>query len=226
MAYRRSYTKRRPTYRRNRTTRRNMKLKNNVPNNKITPAPMKLYKKIRSMDRAHAFVRTAQYDSLLLQEDSAAFGSIGFTFSQIPLSTEFTTLFDQYIIDRVSVKFVPNKSDNQVGSTSDMGIFYLVTDYDDLNSPTSVDQMLQYADCRIIRPLYSFTKKIVPKVTQALYGGGVFSSYGSSRSWVDVASNNVQHYGMKYWWESSYGTPPNTRIDVFVTYYFRCKGLR
>jgi len=123
-------------------------------------------------------------------------GAINFTLGATPLATGFATLFDAYRILQVTLRFVP------LGTLPAGGGGYnpllTVIDYDDSTALASLAQAQAYDSCQET-PLGNYCERTFsPRIAIAAYAG-VFTSFANQISWIDVASNAVQHYGLKYW---------------------------
>lgn len=157
-------------------------------------------------------------------------GSDGwFSLQNVPNYTEFTNLFDSYKICGVSMKFMlsNNVSDiTNVGNTTGIPVLYTWTDVDDPTCPTSINEGLQYRDCKarvMSRPIKVFFK---PRCQTMLYQSAVSTAYTAKRCYIDTADYDVPHYGIKWIVES----PSVARNDyvigtlkVFMKFYFAFK---
>lgn len=148
----------------------------------------------------HRFTRWAQYGNI--SSSTATFNNFTWKFalSDLPNYTEFTTLFDQYRITAIEMLFVPTATES-VSTTPINGCFFAVIDYDDATSLSTNTDYLQYDTFQqqlLVMPASSVKKiKLRPRLATAVYGGGAFTSYANTVSWLDVASPSVEHYGVK-----------------------------
>jgi len=136
---------------------------------------------------------------VLTQTATAQFVAYSFQLSDLDNSADLSQLFDQYKIEAVGVSIRP--VNNAIGlftnSTTSMSDFYCVIDYDDNNALTSTAQARQYDNCMTLMPAESGYRMFKPRVAAALYQGG-FTGYGNLKDqWIDLASNSVNHYGIK-----------------------------
>lgn len=124
------------------------------------------------------------------------FQSYSFQLNDFPNFGEFTSLFDQYRLERVLIRIIPHST---IGSTADPvdGYLAVVVDYDDATNPSSIDAMMEYQNSTIVPATQEFQTSIVPRAAVAAYSGA-FTSYANvGRQWCDVASPAIQHYGFK-----------------------------
>lgn len=218
MVYRRSYRKKKMfRSRKRRMTNKNTIAK--VPSSKV-----------------HLFKRTTLTTITQVSNATGLYHYIGdgfnqFKLSNIPNYTDFTNLFDQYKIVGIKQKFIySSNSFNQATATynNQMPMLLHVLDFDDGTALTTVNEYNQYDTCRISRTDKTFVRYFKPKVAQATYGSGVFTSYATPNSnpWIDGASINVEYYGNKFGMVyPTTGTLGESigKLVCFTTYYIACR---
>ncbi len=118
-----------------------------------------------------------------------------FTLAQLPANSSWSTIFDQYCIPVVVAQIRASENVATIAQGGPMPRIYTVLDHDDANTIT-VAQAKDYSSCKEQRLIDSVTRVIYPRVAIAAYSGA-FTSFANQRSWIDVASSTVQHYGMK-----------------------------
>jgi hypothetical protein len=153
--------------------------------------------------------------ALLVQTDIGNGGVLAAqytTLGQFPLAAAIETVFDQYKINKVSYQFIPQVVSSFIGSgtvatvvpTSVYNTPILTTcvDLDDANTPGSENVVLSHATAIMHGPFIKpITRTFVPAIAVEAYQTGGFGGYSnkpSNQMWLDVASPNIQHYGMKY----------------------------
>lgn len=166
--------------------------------------------------------------------------ALAFALSDLPDYTEFTTLFDAYIIKAVKLKITGYNTVSQygLGPGGFAGlIMHHVSDFDD-NTPfaaseAGINAMREYQTyktanmCDTKKSVQTFFIK--PAVALAAYGGSVFTSYARKKNqWIDCQSAGVPHYGKKILWEMSVpgGAAYESRLKCEVTYYIGLKDVR
>jgi len=157
-----------------------------------------------------------------------------FRFNQIPNSAEFVALYDQYSISCVVIEFVAN-----AGCYFDGGMLgprlHTVVDFDDENPPLTVADVQQYQNYKMFQFTANrqrFTRKVYPRIATPVYQTNLlpptFAYQTTKPGWVDMTYTNVPHYGVKVFVEP--GTQSTTSnlhyIDVYATFYFKCKNVR
>lgn len=169
-------------------------------------------------------------------------GSLFFTIGDLPDYTEFTSLFDRYMIMGVQIKIIPYCTTSEaqmVGQTnpSSSVIMHSIIDYDDTNVPapsdTGVNLLREFSTYKVQNMNLGkgyFKRYLRPRIAVAAYNSGVFNGYANLKSqWCDAATPSVQHYGFKYVMETFNGSgtsPIYAYFKMEYTMYFKCKDLR
>lgn len=125
------------------------------------------------------------------------FSSYQFALSDLPNNSEFTNLFDEYRILKVSIMFIPYLISTNTSANNPVPIFAYVVDKDDAGTPSSLNDLLQYPACKVQSVLRRASVKFVPRISAAVYGGPATTSYGSKVMWLDCSNSGVPHYGLK-----------------------------
>jgi len=124
-------------------------------------------------------------------------GSAQFTLAGFDDFVEYTGLFDRYRFLGLQHTLVPLTP----GGATVFGRFTSAIDLDDANVPaTFAGVAVKQGSLESIGGT-GHTHSYVPHIAPAVYGSGVFSSFSNVRSdscWLDCASTNVAHYGLKY----------------------------
>jgi hypothetical protein len=111
-----------------------------------------------------------------------------------------TGYFDQYRI--AAIRFVAAAQNNAIGlvtnSTTSIVPMYIVLDFDDASNLASVAAAEAYSNCLVLHPGESCERIFKPRVAVGAYTGSVFTGFANMPDlWIDSASTNVQHYGVK-----------------------------
>jgi hypothetical protein len=150
------------------------------------------------------------------------FGSLSFQLNYVDLnSSAYQALYDQYRIVGIEVTFTPQFNvAAAAGTTAWLGEFLSVIDYDDANVPTSIQQLREYENVKRTNTMTKHVRKFVPRTADATYGAGLFTSYANQTGqWLDVASSQVQYFGVK-WGFTGGGNTLNT-----ATYSVDCRAM-
>lgn len=154
----------------------------------------------------------------------STFPSYNFTLGQINQATDLANIFDQYRLLKVSVEFTPRSTSGSAASwpfTS--GNMFAVIDYDDSSALSAVAQAADYQNALCVPVGTPFVRTFTPHVAIAAYSGA-FTSFGNrSNMWIDAASPNVQHYGLKL---AIPATQTVVVMDVLTKYWFQFRNVR
>lgn len=176
----------------------------------------------------HHFKRTwIANDTLPINSSGNYYKGYYFTFASTPGVSEFTTLFDQYRMNKIVVKFIPNFTGSDLNpGTSALTLpnVHTVIDYDSATDPASIDELLHYGTYRLHKCARSFTLVWTPACEVDL--GGVAGAGLKFKQWVDMAQTGIRFYGLRVAIEAAGGTVASAKYTPYVTYYFSCKGTR
>lgn len=176
---------------------------------------------------------------------AAANGSYVFSLDQLPNFTEFTNLFDQYRINKVVLKLIPqfNQSTYNVGhpsSTIPSGLpagrnprLFIANDYDDDTVPANADVLRQYANVKVYPVMNNktITHIITPATQMQAYETLASTGYVPKfKQWINCSDNNVPHYAVKWSLENTaaiFNDPALqcTFFKVEATFYVAFKGV-
>lgn len=128
--------------------------------------------------------------------------AIKFRLDQIINSGDITTFADKYRIKGAYVRFYYNNSNSSTGTVGGMPFVQYITDHDDAIVPSSANVLREKMGVKLKTfksgPSY-IGMKVIPRPTRQVFATGVLTGYEQPvRSvWLDCASNNVEHYGIK-----------------------------
>lgn len=144
-----------------------------------------------------------------------------FRLDQHPEHSSFEAIFDQYCIPAVRVTIRTTETTTNLAGGLNMPRIYSVLDHDDANTIT-VAQAKEYSSCQEQRTTESVTRLLYPRMATSAYNGS-FSGFANTRAWIDCASNNVQHYGVKIAAEvdARTGGPCELLLEFQIYYAFR-----
>lgn len=154
--------------------------------------------------------------------------SFSYNLGALPNVSEFTTLFDQYMITKVITKmWLKIDPSAQTGTSASYPRLYVARDYDTSSTPGSLNELRQYARCRVLtfnptRPIVLVSK---PNTLALSYTSAVASNYTPKwKQWLDVSDTSTVHYGWLYAIDDLTNT--NYKVTIEHTYYFKCKNTR
>ena len=155
---------------------------------------------------------------------SDTFFSALFRLSDLPVSADFTGLFDQYRLEKVVVRFIPMQNISAVGTGFCNSCLLTAVDLDDANAPGTQTDLQQYETYRVTHCAQPQTIAIKPRIAVGAYSGA-FTSFMNTTGWIDVASPAVQHYGIKMCLTQS-NSINTCQYRVEADYYVRFKSIR
>jgi len=178
--------------------------------------------------KVHTFVRSNNNGELPKTPGDQGYATI-FSLNQLPSSSDFTNLFDQYKITRVDMTFEMDIADGSLNSTTRYPRIVVAPDFNNQSAPLTENELLQYEQCKKFQ--FSavnrrMTVSLQPKIAATVFRTGVTSAYQMmSSGWMDVAVPDVPHYGVRYFVTnhntSNFG---GNNIRVFVKYYLSFKN--
>lgn len=164
--------------------------------------------------------------------DTATINSFGLKFRlvDLPSYTEFTSLFDQYKIAGIGLKFMYSHNMSPVYDAVDrsLPVCHTVIDYDDAEVLVNENDFLQYETLKTRRLDKTFSLYLRPMICDSLYQGA-FTGYGVKRGWIDCSSLNIEHYGVKICVDPIvHGVGENTIgiLSMYTTFYLKFRGVR
>lgn len=134
----------------------------------------------------------------------------------------YTALFDEYKIDMVEAWMTPPGLASAASTVR--GEYSSAVDYDDANTPSTVATVSDKQNSLTTTIDQAHYHKFVPKFAVAAYSG-TFASYSSDTGWLDCASPNVQHYGLKAACSPTAGGIEYIQVVYRLTVSFRGPGI-
>lgn len=181
-----------------------------------------------SVPTVHAFKRTQYIPAYLIVPSGSSwtFGALAFNFDAMPNFTDFTSLFDQYKIRNMKVTLIPRYSETPIATgvgTSLGSSVITVLDRDDDTAPTSINDLCQYTNMRQTKGGKNHMRSWRPTVKVPVLGLSGTDYSVKSAPWIDAASTDVKHYGLKYAIEQGSGA---VVYDIKVEFNFLCKNTK
>jgi len=155
----------------------------------------------------------------------SVYGGTYFYLGQVPGSSDFTNLFDQYRIRKVVLSFKPNQQSftSSTGSSAVTNIptrIVTAIDYDDSVAPTSLNELREYNTAQVNTMVESFTREIRPAVSIMAYEGVGSTGYCPKwDQWISTNDPGVPHYGIKWAVPSGVASTNGYQLAVEATFY-------
>lgn len=143
--------------------------------------------------------------NFLQQVNTGGFAfAIAHSLQDLPQRTQFTSLFDQYRFEEIELHFLPFTSENTTTNTATniAQASQFVLDFDDSVLLADENAATEYSSCQTAMNYDAIVVRFKPAVSPAYYSSGAFTGYGtepSDKAWLDCASTNIIHYGVKGW---------------------------
>lgn len=151
-----------------------------------------------------------------------------FNLAQLPNYTEFSNLFDRYMLTHVQLRFTLKIDPSaQAAASAVYPKLYYVKDYDDSSSPASLDVLREHSRCvqKVLYPNRPVIVNVKPAILQEIYRSGVATTYSPRwKTWIDCNTMDCPHYGLK--WGLDDFTNTNMKIDIEGKMWFACKDAR
>lgn len=152
-------------------------------------------------------------------------GTAGVLTLNIPGANDFPSLFDQWKIERITMKVIPRVNViDQNASTSLFPAFpniMYTPDYDDASAISR--DILSQRNTHTLALLDKIrTFSVRPKTSITTWSGNLLTGSSAGTQYVDIASSGVDWYGMK----GSFGAYANATADLCFDILFAFKGAR
>lgn len=149
--------------------------------------------------------------------------------SQLVNATEFTQLYDQYMVTGVEFSFtLVIDPSAQLANTSVFPRIFWCRSEDDSTAPSDLNEIRQYANSKIANlkpgePVKIFCK---PNVLTEIYRSGVATTYNPVKDqWLDTLSGaDARHFAFRVGIDNLTNT--NYRVEIERTLYFKCRNTR
>lgn len=198
--------------------------------NQSNPKPAKKKKTDKSMapmykqpsTNVRLIKRNADQGDLICTLGAPTYGAFLFRLSNVPNSSEFTALFDQYKINAISCTFYPQQTavDTHIAPAVQNVRMFTAIDYNDSDPPLSIDTLRQYDNVEVNAVTEQFTVYIAnPKFADTT--GALRTGY------INTSSPSTVHYGLKYAVDPlAPGSTGTYTYRVETVYYFSFKNAK
>jgi hypothetical protein len=171
----------------------------------------------------YTVVRATQTAVLTVQATSTQNPTYYFTLGNALVGAGF---FDQYRIP--AIRFNIRAQQNAIGlttnSTTTVTSIYCVIDYDDASGLANLPAAQTYSNLVVIPPGQSCSRTFKPRIAVGAYTGSFGGFANMADVWIDAASTNVQHYGVKLFIPGV--TAAQTQLqswDIEIEYFIELK---
>lgn len=156
-----------------------------------------------------------------------------FTTKSFANASDYAGIYDVYKINKMQVDMMVDANVGTYSTSSQsIPIIYSVIDYDDYNVLGSVDAALAYASVKahqfgFISKHSRFVQSPAIQLTAETTGGGSQLAVLKKNQWLNTDFPNVQHLGLKLYYDPISSTGSNTiayitfNVYVYITYKFQ-----
>lgn len=179
---------------------------------------------------SHFFTRYASLSSIVAPATATdpVYGAISFKLSDVPGSSEFISLFDQFRINAVKVSFIPVLSEitTQTSGAKYSSRLFTCLDYTNAFAPSSVDTVREYQNSQWAPYGKIHTRFIYPKAAVDVLTSG--SATLPRSSWYSTSlATTALHYGLLYAFEGAENIATGATIyKVEVKYYLAFRSVK
>lgn len=191
----------------------------------------KVYKFVQAVDGATI---TGLGARAIVQGNVVSNRALYFTLGDCAQSATFTGLFDQYRIDKIVIDFIPMTQMNNfsvgtaVGNVNNPGLFGTIVDYDDATALTTLADYEQFPNFKY-QPCISMRthrRSFRPHIAVGAYNGAFAGYKNEPAGWIDCATNSIQHYGIKIFWDGYANANALQTFQVMCKYHLSFKNVR
>lgn len=154
--------------------------------------PNTLRRQLAAAKRVHSFTRTYAYGVETTDGINPLLSAWALDLNDVPGYTELTALYDFYTIKKIKLTFLPYQtqsvSTSSVNNAQNVPIFYAV-DLNDQSAPGSVNEVLEYQNCKTSNTYRGFSCYWTPKFIDA--------TSAERKGWISTASPSTKWYGVK-----------------------------
>lgn len=147
--------------------------------------------------------------------------------SYLPNATEFSNLYDQFMITYVVHRFFLEVDPSaQAAASAIAPKLYYTRDQDSLGL-LSLDELRERSTCKIkvLRTDRPITIKYKPNLLQEVYRGAITTTYSPKwNTWIDMSNTDASHFGLIFAIDNFTNT--NYKLSVQTKVYFACKNTR
>lgn len=196
----------------------------------------------KTVNKIHTFVRWCDKDSVygdngpnqIVETGADQHLSYQFKLDQVSAATDFTALYDMYKINKVQLFLEPVYDQTGVVGTANPSNkkIVVVHDYNDASPLANEDDYLQYGNCKryaiwsrngIRITLYPKINNVIENVTGAATG---FTSLSSNKQFLNIATDEVPHFGIKIMIPASVVTNQFPIFRVRAKFWLSMRGTK
>lgn len=166
----------------------------------------------------------------LIRVSAASAQNIQYTFqlSDLPDYTEITTLYDQYKIKAISLRFVPFQNSADINPNASVVYaqpIHSVLDFTDTTNLATLNDYMEYSTYKMTKGLRDHRRYLYPKQIVYALDEGASVLADVQNKWLRSESPGVDHLGVKVHIPQALATT-STIYQVFATFYVLAKQVK
>lgn len=195
----------------------------------------------KTQNKVHSFVRWSDKDtrfpgtngpSVIAEQGIDQNLAYSFKLDNVVNPSDFTNLYDMYKINKVVLYLEPTSNQTNAPNAAPTNVsIRVVHDYNDANPLTQEDDYLEYSNCKSYRPIRSGAIRITlyPKINNTVENAGgtnAFTSFASNKVWLNIADDEVPHFGIKMFIPANITTVNSTIFKVRAKFHLSFKNSK
>lgn len=154
--------------------------------------PATLRRQLAAAKKIHNFARTYAYGIETTDGINPLLSAWGLDLNDVPGYAELTALYDFYTIKRIKMTWFPYQTESvsttSLNNAQNVPIFYAV-DLNDQSAPGSVNEVLEYQNCKTSQTYRGFSCYWAPSFTDA--------TSAERKGWISTGAPSQKWYGLK-----------------------------
>ena len=126
-------------------------------------------------------------------------GVLKFNLDDIPGYSDLAAVFDQYKIDKVMLRFVPNGTQQAMTPAPvQRSVLYTAFDPNDATAASTLNELIQYQNCSMTPYLEEYKRVVYPRVAVNSSDAEGQVTLSAAGTWCATNQKDVDWYGLKW----------------------------
>jgi len=152
-----------------------------------------------------------------------------FNLDDIPGYADLAAVFDQYKIDKVDLRFVPNQTNQGMVASAALYRSRLYTAFDpnDATVPSTLNELIQYQNCSQTPYLEEYKRTVYPRLAVNSSDEEGTVTLNPANSWCQTSQKDVDWYGLKIGASANGNSAPTVQSWLILAkFYFSFKNIK
>lgn len=153
-----------------------------------------------------------------------------FNFDDIPGYSDLAAVFDQYKLDKVDLRFVPNGTNAALvggGASQIRSVLYTVFDPNDAVAPGTLNELIQYQNCTMTPYCDELKRTVYPRLSVNSSDEEGTITLSPAGTWCSTSQKDVDWYGLKIGASANGNSAGTTQVwVVHAVLYFSFKNIK